>query len=80
MNNTRTKIILQAFNKLDRTGDGKVTVEDLRGSALCSSLILNYLILKCWCKGVVAVERFSHTVETNVLQMQHARVDRNQLM
>ena len=43
MNNTRTKIILQAFNKLDRTGDGKVTVEDLKGSAMQSSHILNHI-------------------------------------
>lgn len=31
LNNTRKKLIRQAFNKLDQTGDGQVTVEDLRG-------------------------------------------------
>lgn len=31
MNATRTAVVSQAFDKLDRTGDGKVTVEDLRG-------------------------------------------------
>ena len=31
MNATRTAVVSQAFEKLDRTGDGTVTVEDLRG-------------------------------------------------
>ena len=31
MNNCRKSLIRQAFQKLDKTGDGIVTVEDLRG-------------------------------------------------
>lgn len=31
MSNTRKEIIAKAFQKLDRTGDGLVTVEDLHG-------------------------------------------------
>lgn len=31
MSNTRKDIIAKAFQKLDRTGDGLVTVEDLHG-------------------------------------------------
>jgi Ca2+-binding EF-hand superfamily protein len=31
MSNARRNIINQAFDKLDRTGDGIVTVEDLKG-------------------------------------------------
>lgn len=31
MSNARKEVIMQAFRKLDRTGDGVITVEDLRG-------------------------------------------------
>lgn len=31
MSNARKEIIMQAFQKLDRTGDGIITIEDLRG-------------------------------------------------
>lgn len=31
MSNTRKEVIMQAFRKLDKTGDGIVTIEDLRG-------------------------------------------------
>ena len=31
MNNARKTLIIKAFQKLDRTGDGVVTVEDLKG-------------------------------------------------
>ena len=31
MNNNRRSLIRQAFQKLDKTGDGIVTVEDLKG-------------------------------------------------
>ena len=31
MSKTRKDIINEAFNKLDKTGDGKITVEDLKG-------------------------------------------------
>jgi len=31
MSKARKNIIQQAFNKLDRTGDGLITVEDLKG-------------------------------------------------
>jgi Ca2+-binding EF-hand superfamily protein len=31
MNNGRKQLIIKAFQKLDRTGDGIVTVEDLKG-------------------------------------------------
>lgn len=31
MGSSRTDIIMAAFRKLDRTGDGKITVEDLKG-------------------------------------------------
>uniref|UniRef100_A0A8D0BDX2 Calcyphosine n=1 Tax=Salvator merianae TaxID=96440 RepID=A0A8D0BDX2_SALMN len=35
MSKARTEIIREAFQKLDRTGDGLVTVEDLRGVYNC---------------------------------------------
>ena len=31
MNNNRKQLIINAFRKLDKTGDGLVTVEDLKG-------------------------------------------------
>ena len=31
MNNTRRELIMKAFRKLDKTNDGVVTVEDLKG-------------------------------------------------
>ena len=31
MNNTRKALIIKAFRKLDKTGDGVITVDDLRG-------------------------------------------------
>ena len=31
MSKSRKDIIMRAFNKLDRTGDSVITVEDLRG-------------------------------------------------
>lgn len=31
MSNARKEVVLQAFKKLDKTGDGVVTIEDLRG-------------------------------------------------
>lgn len=31
MSNARKEIIMQAFRKLDKTGDGVITIEDLRG-------------------------------------------------
>ena len=31
MSNARKSLVTQAFRKLDRTGDGKITVEDLKG-------------------------------------------------
>lgn len=31
MSNARKEVVLQAFKKLDKTGDGVITVEDLRG-------------------------------------------------
>uniref|UniRef100_UPI00109F00FD calcyphosin-like protein n=1 Tax=Podarcis muralis TaxID=64176 RepID=UPI00109F00FD len=31
MSNARKEVIMQAFRKLDKTGDGIVTIEDLRG-------------------------------------------------
>jgi Ca2+-binding EF-hand superfamily protein len=31
MNNMRKSLITQAFKKLDKTGDGVVTIEDLKG-------------------------------------------------
>ena len=31
MSKTRKDVILQAFRKLDKTGDGVVTIEDLKG-------------------------------------------------
>ena len=31
MSKARKDIIMQAFHKLDRTGDGRITVDDLRG-------------------------------------------------
>lgn len=31
MSNARKDIVMQAFQKLDKTGDGVVTIEDLRG-------------------------------------------------
>lgn len=31
MSNARKEVIMEAFRKLDKTGDGVITVEDLRG-------------------------------------------------
>ncbi|MGH0182474.1 UNVERIFIED_CONTAM: hypothetical protein FKN15_009905 [Acipenser sinensis] len=31
MSNTRKEVIMQAFRKLDKTGDEVITIEDLRG-------------------------------------------------
>lgn len=31
MSNARKEVVLQAFKKLDKTGDGVITVEDLKG-------------------------------------------------
>ena len=31
MNDSRKKVIEQAFQKLDKTGDGEITTDDLRG-------------------------------------------------
>ena len=31
MNQMRKDIVMKAFRKLDRTGDGQITVEDLKG-------------------------------------------------
>uniref|UniRef100_A0A673KXT7 Calcyphosine-like b n=1 Tax=Sinocyclocheilus rhinocerous TaxID=307959 RepID=A0A673KXT7_9TELE len=31
MSNARKEVVLQAFKKLDKTGDGVITIEDLRG-------------------------------------------------
>lgn len=32
MSQRRNELILTAFNKLDKTGDGQITAEDLKGS------------------------------------------------
>ena len=32
MNKARINLILQAFSKLDKNGDGQITVQDLKGS------------------------------------------------
>lgn len=32
MSNARKEVVLQAFKKLDKTGDGVITIEDLRGA------------------------------------------------
>lgn len=34
MSNSRKEVITKAFHKLDKTGDGKITVEDLKGYVL----------------------------------------------
>ena len=31
MNGSRQKVVLEAYKKLDKTGDGEVTIDDLRG-------------------------------------------------
>lgn len=31
MSNARKEVVMQAFRKLDKTGDGVITIEDLRG-------------------------------------------------
>ena len=31
MNKSRQKVVMEAYDKLDKTGDGKVTIDDLRG-------------------------------------------------
>lgn len=31
MNDSRKKVVKQAFQKLDKTGDGKITIDDLKG-------------------------------------------------
>lgn len=31
MNKGRRELVLRAFNKLDKTGDGVITVDDLKG-------------------------------------------------
>ena len=31
MNESRKKVVEQAFQKLDKTGDGEITIDDLRG-------------------------------------------------
>jgi Ca2+-binding EF-hand superfamily protein len=31
MSNARKRVINEAFKKLDKTGDGNITIEDLRG-------------------------------------------------
>jgi Ca2+-binding EF-hand superfamily protein len=31
MSNARKRVINEAFKKLDKTGDGDITIEDLRG-------------------------------------------------
>ena len=31
MSNARKEVIMQAFRKLDKTGDGVITIEDIRG-------------------------------------------------
>ena len=31
MNKSRRELVLKAFNKLDKTGDGVITVDDLKG-------------------------------------------------
>ena len=31
MNKSRRELVLKTFNKLDKTGDGVITVDDLKG-------------------------------------------------
>ena len=39
MNNGRKELINRAFNKFDRTGDGIITVEDLKGYGMCADCV-----------------------------------------
>ena len=43
MNNTRKELVIKAFNKLDRTGDGVITVEDLKG---CVPFYLHFISIE----------------------------------
>lgn len=38
MSDRRQRLVNMAFVKLDRTGDGRITVEDLKGNVVVSSL------------------------------------------
>ena len=38
MSKSRVDIIMKAFVKLDRTGDGVITIEDLKGYSSCNIL------------------------------------------
>ena len=42
MSQCRKDIIMKAFKKLDKTGDGKITVEDLKGYACFCLLYLSF--------------------------------------
>lgn len=40
MSNARKRVINEAFKKLDKTGDGDITIEDLRGWVnLCYAIL-----------------------------------------
>ena len=40
MSKSRIDIIMKAFVKLDKTGDGVITIEDLKGLVVCSLVLL----------------------------------------
>ena len=40
MSKSRVDIIMKAFVKLDKTGDGVITIEDLKGLVFCSLVVL----------------------------------------
>ena len=42
MNQTRKEVIMKAFRKLDKTGDGQITVEDLQGWELQKNTCKHY--------------------------------------
>lgn len=43
MSKRRKEIISEAFNKLDRTGDGFITIEDLKGYTILFIFLVYYL-------------------------------------
>ena len=50
MNKARIRVVEEAFKKLDKTGDGFVTIEDLRGVYDVKNLLpktIGYFVQQC---------------------------------
>ena len=54
MNESRKKLVMEAFHKMDKTGDGEITVEDLK----VTTILCNFQLSKCFdFQGVYNVKR-----------------------